>query len=82
MKSNEDSQCCCCCRKFLKFLLPVALLFGWFVWPTLYKPTIVTRWETEGRMITLLYRENRITGKVEDYRWSDQKWGVWGQKSP
>jgi hypothetical protein len=77
MKKQSEDPCCCCGRKSLVILVPLSLLFGWFVWPTLYKPTIV-RFENNG---TFLYRENRITGQVEDYWWVDGKWRLTDKKS-
>lgn len=58
--------------------LLVGILAAVFVWPTLYKPTISADHQRDnGHIEVLLFRENRITGKVETYVWMKQRWEVW-----
>lgn len=59
-------------------LLAIGVLAAIFVWPTLYKPTIsADHRQDNGHIDVLLFRENRITGKVETYVWMKQCWEVW-----
>lgn len=58
--------------------LAAGVLVVVFVWPTLYKPTIAAdHRQDNGHIDVLLFRENRITGKVETYVWTKQRWEVW-----
>ncbi|MFZ9681425.1 MAG: hypothetical protein ACO3CL_08410 [Bacteroidia bacterium] len=60
------------------FLLVIGILAAIFVWPTLYKTTIsADHRQDNGHIDVFLFRENRITGKVETYVWMKQRWEIW-----
>jgi hypothetical protein len=64
-------------KNWRTLLLVCGLIFALFVWPTPYKPSVYYKFGDSSNWHVEIFRESRITGKIEAWWWKGNRWVPW-----
>ena len=64
-------------KNWRTLLVGVGLVFAWLIWPTPYKPAVYFKFGDYRDWHVEIFRESRLTGKVEAWWWNGNRWVPW-----